>query len=373
MSGLDIETQGEAPRRKVWYWQNIVILLLLSLYVSSSRLWELSPSASNKTLDIPRNGVPHRYEEMIVARHEHLRNYQQDFLSKTISTQDFLLTAVFSHDDPCYDAYVKTNVERLNRVWKAWVNDHDIQFKSKVQVCGPSYVDCDQKRWQVLLDLYEENEAAMDPLKANHQLYTHMDSDYILLSDQSTLQWMTDCYRYGISIRQMDSNFGRPQLSMSHACFSHHLIRAMGGPAVIQKHYLKIHKDMQIALYSLVLFEVFDGSFRDMLHFAQGSVYSERVGEKIEKVLARTCVERLKMNPNRSIMIAPPASIHLKSCKLEAMDQCLDAISRFNGNYDIANWQAPYTRHELEQLNGASTRTISKNKRQKHLAKNHSL
>ena len=73
-------------------------------------------------------------------------------------------------------------------------------------------------------------------------------------------------------------------ISISHACFSHQIIREIGGGTEVIQWHPHSHQDIQIALYILVWKERFDGgNFGDMLHHTQGSVYLERVGLKLKK------------------------------------------------------------------------------------------
>ena len=287
-------------------------------------------------------------EEMLISPHYHLNLYQT-FL-RTSSPNDFQLSIITLFDDECYKNYLEENVKSIGRAWNKWINSKPVISKWQVKKCSPSYVDCDRSRWEMMIDLYNENEQKNE--SASHHLYTHLDPDYFLLRDFSTIKWMSDCRQFGIAFRQMSNNFHVPWISMSHACVSHRLIQSLTPELILR--YLDEHKDMQIALYAIVETELFDGVFSDLLHFSEiGSVYSERIGRKIEK--PNECTEQM-FNPPTSTQ--PIASIHLKSCKRnkEYQLKCLERIRQFNTTGVFSNWN--FNISNYTNLKGSSMRSF---------------
>lgn len=144
-----------------------------------------------------------------------------------------------------------------------------------------------------------------------------------------------------------------PWISMSHACFSHKVIQLLTPDLIVS--YLDNHQDMQIALYALVERELFDGSFSDMIKFSEiGSIYSERIGNKLEK--PSKCTDNL-FHPGGT---APPlSSIHLSSCKgrREYQHECLQKIRQFDTSGSFRNWKF-YNVADYTALAGSAKRSM---------------
>ena len=177
-----------------------------------------------------------------------------------------------------------------------------------------------------MFELFQHNE---DKQIGEHSLYTHIDPDFFLLYDFTTLKWMTDCVTYGMSFRQMTSRLDKPWISLSHVCFSHELLASVG--LGVLRNYLDEYEDKQVGLYAFVLQEIFNGDYAHYLQFAMGSVHSEMVGRKMEK--PKGC-----QWPDLNTV----ASIHLRSCK--GLDQseiecALTKICQLDHNQPLYNYR----------------------------------
>lgn len=259
--------------------------------------------------------------------HDHLREYR-DFAETIAHVDKFVLHTITYFDSSCYKKYIDLNIEILDRVWTANINSNHVQNNWTMGNCGKTLASCDTMRWNHLLAQYENNEKKNDTDK-DMNLYTHLDPDFFLLYDFSTLRWMSSCIQHGFALRQMSSNFHVPWISMSHACFSHRLIREIG-PNVIRR-YINEYADKQVALYALISVELFDGNFHHMLQHSMESVYSEMLGTKLEK--PATC-SALPAEINTL------SSVHLPSCKgMPTSDvDCILGRIRNIENAHIQNW-----------------------------------
>jgi hypothetical protein len=156
-------------------------------------------------------------------QHEHLLRYQN--FAKQARMDKFVMHVVTQFDNMCYKQYLDVNIENLDRVWKQHINKNTIQNNYVFGDCGETLTACDVKRWENMFELFQHNE---DKQIGEFSLYTHMDPDYFLLYDFTSLKWMTDCVTYGMSFRQMTSNLQKPCISPSHVCFSHELLASVG-------------------------------------------------------------------------------------------------------------------------------------------------
>lgn len=308
-----------------------------------------------------RTSIPIQLEEiMLIEPHNHLKAYQS-FLENAAPQQinNFQLTAVTLFDHDCYKTYLDENIKIIERVWNKWINSYPVNSEWQLKKCGPSYVKCDRDRWDLMLRLFNENEQRISSggtaiAPHPHQLYSHLDPDFFLLDDFSILKWLSDCQRFGFAFRQMSTNFfTTPWISMSHACFSHKVIQLLTPDLIVS--YLDNHQDMQIALYALVERELFDDSFSDMIKFSEiGSIYSERIGNKLEK--PSKCTDNL-FHPGGT---APPlSSIHLSSCKgrREYQHECLQKIRQFDTSGSFRNWKF-YNVADYTALAGSAKRSM---------------
>lgn len=239
------------------------------------------------------------FNDAYLNDHDHLKAYR-DF-TKTAPVDTFVLFIVSQFDSDCYKKYLDLNMQILDRVWTQHINSNNLRNNFIMEDCGKTLSSCDTKHWNAFFSLYDTTDNMPD---SDMMLYTHIDPDYFLLYDFSTIKWMQDCIQYGFSFRQMNNNFHVPWISLSHACFSHRLIRQVG-PAVM-KGYMEDYQDKQIALYAFVFNELFDGNFHHMLQHSMGSVYSERLGQKLEK--PASCAQIPQEVDSLS-------SIHLGGCK----------------------------------------------------------